>query len=755
MIWPFNLFSKVPINYQTENKIQAWIESANKFIKSGEEEKANKYLEKVIQLDNNNDDALLLSAKLDMRQASYSSALVKLESVCSGKPENTEAVFCKAECHKALGENDLAISTFDNALQINPLDIFLLGSSAKLSREFNNLARATSLYLRILEIDPGNIVLLNLASIYKEQDNIEAAENIFKILLEKNPDLSPVRYNYALHLHDIGKQDDAIQILQLIIEETPEFYDAYYTSGRFYISRHQNEDALLILEELVNANPNYVKAYYDLGIVCLTLDKYDDAIDYFSFSIHYGINLFDSNFKLGDIYVEHNLYKEALEYYLVSIEERPESVEALHNIGYCYFELEEYAKAEEYYLHALELDNDNPNCNYSYAILHKQLGRFEKAMSMFQKVFDMTKPTPGQLASYGVLVEDIGDCSEAKAIFRNALDLDPKCKSAELNLALLLMKLGNFEEGWVKYRARWESKFSQDRNFPFNEWDGSSLSDKNILIYREQGIGDEIMFASCISEIVNEAQSVYIECSKKLFKLFTRSFPDTVVIEEEINKSKTITCPLPEHTWLKNVEPFDCQVAMGSCPSFLRKKITDFPDHNGYLSADSERVGYWNERLDSLGEGLKVGISWRGGTTKTRTFLRSIPLKQWGEILTIPGMQFISLQYTKCEDELEEVQKNLGITVHHWQDAIDDYDETAALVCALDHIVSIQTAIVHLSGALGQQIDVMVPFSAEWRYLATGRKMPWYPSVTLHRQHTRGNWEAVLTEVAAKLQAIC
>jgi hypothetical protein len=183
--------------------------------------------------------------------------------------------------------------------------------------------------------------------------------------------------------------------------------------------------------------------------------------------------------------------------------------------------------------------------------------------------------------------------------------------------------------------------------------------------------------------------------------------------------------------------------------------VHDFPQRSHYLVADSQRIDYWRDRLDALGPGLKVGISWRGGIARTGQSERSIALDQLLPSLSGPNVHFISLQYTDCQEELATLHRQCGIDMHHWQDALDDYDETAALVKALDLVVSVCTAVIHLSGALGQRVWIMAPLVPEWRYGLQGETMPWYPSARVFRQTQRGYWAPVIEKVASELERIC
>jgi len=252
------------------------------------------------------------------------------------------------------------------------------------------------------------------------------------------------------------------------------------------------------------------------------------------------------------------------------------------------------------------------------------------------------------------------------------------------------------------------------------------------------------MFASCIPDLVRARARCVIECNPALRALFTRSFPDTIVYPASADKS------VPEPIRANGIEQ---EVPLGSLPLYYRSSAAAFERRGGYLRADPDRVSAWRRRLTASGPGLTVGISWQGGTASTRTALRSVPLEQWLPILTVPGVRFVSLQYTRdAQQSLAVLQQKHGISVAHWAEAIADYDETAALVCALDLTVSVCTSIVHLAGALGRPVWVMVPHNPEWRYGYVGETMLWHPSARLFRQQQAREWQPVISSVAGALR---
>ena len=281
------------------------------------------------------------------------------------------------------------------------------------------------------------------------------------------------------------------------------------------------------------------------------------------------------------------------------------------------------------------------------------------------------------------------------------------------------------------------------RLLPFPPWRGGSLHGHTILVYAEQGVGDEIMFASCLPDLIKMGGRCIVECDPRLVRLFSRSFPDAhFVAASDMNDGE----------WLPKPSPIDLQVAAGDLPSHFRRQLGDFPHHVGYLQADPSRVEYWRAKLSALGPGLKIGISWRGGLKLSRAHLRSIPLDQLLPVLHQEGVHFINLQYGPCSEEMNSIQRQAGISIHHWAEAHTDFDEMAALIVALDIVVSVCTTVIHLAGALGRPTWILVPAVPEWRYLNSGNHLPWYPSVKLFRQENLRKLNDVIQEIADNLK---
>ena len=368
-------------------------------------------------------------------------------------------------------------------------------------------------------------------------------------------------------------------------------------------------------------------------------------------------------------------------------------------------------------------------------ILGREFGEFARADELLRCALAVDPDWLPALVNLGWTLLEQGLYQEGYACIDRALLLAPRDAEARLVRACMKLKQGEFSEGWRDYASRHLSRFATPSTHRFPQWRGEPLDGKTLLIHAEQGIGDQIMFASCFGQAIALAKRTIIECNPKLVALFGRSFPGANIHESPPEGSNP--------SLQESAGKIDFQIAMGDLPGMFRNHWDDFPYHKGYLLADPAKVLQWKQRLQGLGEGFNLGVSWRGGVSATRKHLRSMDVEQLVAPLR-PPLRAVSLQYGQVDLDLDQLRTRHGMALLHWQDAIDDYDQTAALICALDGVLSVCTAVVHLSGALGRPVWVLAPVVTEWRYLDKGERMPWYPSVRIIRQEKIGDWSGAI-----------
>jgi Flp pilus assembly protein TadD len=469
-----------------------------------------------------------------------------------------------------------------------------------------------------------------------------------------------------------------------------------------------------LFEACVEIAHDDAEAYLNLGITRQRLGMREDARDAFAMALHFDPALPAAHFNAGVLELEAGDPEAAAACFTEAVRLEPAYPEALSNLGLVQF---------------------------------RYLGHLDEAEKSLQGALAARPGFPDAIANLGMLRHDQGRFREAQALYDKALRDDPGMPEARLNRSLLRLARSEFGLGWPEYEARRHANTHFVRRFErYPEWDGAPAPERTLLVYGEQGLGDEIMFASCLPEAIAATRHCVIDCSPKLAVLFGRSFPTATVHGGPQDEA--------DLSWLSRAPAIDLQIAIGSLPRFFRRSAAAFPRHSGYLEVDPDKTARWRARLASLGDGLKVGISWRGGTSKTRRDSRSASLEALLPLLANRSVRFVSLQYTDCATELARIATDHGVRIEHWQDAIDDYDETAGLVAALDLVVTVQTAVAHLAGALGRPAWVMVPVVPEWRYLLKGERLPWYPSLRLFRQERPGEWQPAVERIAAELSKL-
>jgi tetratricopeptide (TPR) repeat protein len=514
-------------------------------------------------------------------------------------------------------------------------------------------------------------------------------------------------------------------------------------------------DALLAAGQLAQAQTRFesaiackhdsAPAHYRMGLVQMRLGEIEQAVDSFVMALCFAPEMGEAHYALA--LAERKQGK--LDAALASVERALASVApgaAAYNLrGALLLDRGDVDAAIESFERAVALDPNfaSAHGNLGY-LLFRDSGDYDRGAFHIERALELDPDNPVSQCNYTLLLAHRGELEATIQICDRLLGSSTDLNEARLNRALARLKLGRFGPGWDDYEARKLVRCNYEpRSFPYLEWQDEDLSQRTVLVFGEQGIGDEIMFASCFPDLIARAQHCVIECAPRLQALMQRSFPAATV--------RTSTAGVRNGGAVTTGPAIDYCVAAGSLPRRWRRSWNEFPDHRGYLVADPAKVQAWRARLEALGSGLKIGLSWRGGMVSTRQSLRSMSLALLEPLLRVPGAHFIDLQYGDTREERAANEARTGIRLARWDEAIEDFDQGAALVSALDLTVSVCTALVHLSGALGRPVWVMVPRNPEWRYLNEGEAMPWYPSARLFRQSDSQDWGVVISALQTAL----
>ncbi len=518
----------------------------------------------------------------------------------------------------------------------------------------------------------------------------------------------------------------------------------------------QNGDlcqAELLCRQTLDTSPHDADAFGLLGKLAYQIGDTEAAVLCFRQALVIDGNRHQLYNYLGTALKELGQWNAAVAAFRQALTLRPDDNDAAYNLGTAWLEQGHYEAAAACFETVLTRHSNHADTLNNFGVALHGLGRLAAAEAAYHHAL-ATQPTHADaLNNLGAIYQETCRPDDALQCHRAALKHRPDFAAAHMNYARLLLLQGLYGPGWREYAwrthpAQLEPVFVYP--YPFPLWAGEPLAGKTLLIHAEQGLGDEIMYASILPEIITEAGHCIIECNKRLGMLFQRSFPAATVVGINRDQPEWAT---QVAQWINHAPPIDYQIPIGGLPRWRRVTAADFSHHAGYLQANLQRAAYWRQRLMTLGRGRKIGISWRGGTAKTGGARRSIDLDQLHPLLETPDTQFISLQYDSTPAELADFQQRTGVTLHHWQEAIDNYDETAALTASLDQVISVCTAAVHLAGALGKPTWIFTPAMPEWPYGLSGETSLWYPSVRLFRQASGEDWATVIARVARALPA--
>ncbi|QRY82152.1 glycosyltransferase family protein [Pseudomonas sp. PDNC002] len=387
------------------------------------------------------------------------------------------------------------------------------------------------------------------------------------------------------------------------------------------------------------------------------------------------------------------------------------------------------------------------------AQLYYNTGRFHESIACCTLGLEQAPDSVPLNFNFAVAQEQVARYKEAFDAYAKVLRLDPQHVATHNNLALLMLRLGEFGPGWQHYEWRWaEVQKEHQQHFSIPRWQGEPLDGKTLLVWAEQGIGDHIMFASLLGELAQLGSTVHYEIYERLDALFSRSFPQIQFVRRELQgTAKDGAQVMHRQTWPRS----DYQIPMGSLPALLRPNLESFPREPHYLSADPAMVEEIRADYRRRFPGKRlIGVSWRGGTSvSNEKQSRRIPIADLGVLAALPDVQLINLQYGDTRAEREEARAN-GFDIYN-DDSVDplhDMDRQAAQLCALEAVVSIDNTTVHLAGALGVPTYMLLQLNPNWRWGLQEGPSYWYPSVQRVRNPVLNEWRATLARVAEQLQ---
>lgn len=429
---------------------------------------------------------------------------------------------------------------------------------------------------------------------------------------------------------------------------------------------------------------------------------------------------------------------------ILSLTLKPGVAQVEHDLAAALADVGQLERAIEHFREAIAADPALVAARINLAGVYSRQDRPEAAVAELEKARGIAPDDASILFRLGRAQSALREWEGAADAFEACLAIDPEHADARYYLADLQLTAGRFDVGWENYEARWfRPKWATEaRPFAFPTWRGEDIRDRTILAWGEQGVGEEILFSSMISDLMKRAGHVLLECDPRLQPLFERSFPGIETVGR--------TYPSAERTGGADI---DVQSGTGSLGRWLRTDLSDFKCQ-AYLVADPDKSAQAHTRYAALKDGPSIGIAWRSvSALKNFSSYKSSPIEAWQPVLARPDPLFVNLQYGDCDETLEFVEREWGTRIHVDAeiDQMTSLDDFAAQIDALDLIVTTSNTTAHVAGALGKQVWVVLPVKSGWRWSRDCTDSLWYPQARLFRQSPGEDWTDVLGRVGAAL----
>lgn len=553
--------------------------------------------------------------------------------------------------------------------------------------------------------------LFDRAARLQRAGDLDGAEEAYRSLLQADPRSVPVLVNLGALMASRGRFDESRGYLEQAKALAPGFHGIHGNLGQLALSLGEPAAAAAHLRAALALAPDNPVYHGRRGDALNALGRFGEAAACYRAALAIAPGDAKLHTRLGIALRRDGVTQEAIAAFHAALAFEPGLAAAHNGLGLALHDACLFIEAEGSFRRALALSPE-------VVEIHGNLGNSLRAQGRF---------------------------AEALEAYEAGLALRPHDPELLLNRAVIRLGLGDFGGGWDDYEARWSvaEPTSPPRSFGLPVWRGEAIAQRGLLVYGEQGPGDVIMFASCLPEAMAAAARVSLQCVPTLVPLLARSFPGLAVESER----------LADGRWRPAPEGADLAVSIGSLPRFFRRSDDAFPRRPRYLATDPAAVARWRERLRGLGPGVAIGVSWRGGATVVERRLRGTRFDTWLPLLGARGAKFVNLQYGPRQGELKALSDAHGIHVADWPEAVEDLDAFAALIEALDLVISIANTTVHFAGAVGKITWALVPSVPSWRWMVERSDSPWYPSVELIRQEPGEDWTAVIARTARRLDA--
>lgn len=540
--------------------------------------------------------------------------------------------------------------------------------------------------------------------------------------------------------HQRGEFAAAAPLYLAAIEQNPRECEAFRLLGVLLAQVGRGGEALALLKVAREIAPENPEILDNFGAVLLEAGGVDEALAALTEAVALAPRSFSPRNNLGVALRRAQKYPDALIAFRAALALCPDHIGARNDYALTLLDLGRPEEAATGFDAALALAPHNAALWRNRGVALKRLGRLDEALASYDRALALAPAEADVWHNRGNLFLALAQAEAALENFAKARAQNPQNAEYAYSEAIALLQTGDFLRGFAAYESRRarpafrQNIFARDSGKP--EWRGEAISGRTLFVYAEQGLGDTLQFCRFAKILAARRVRVFLAAPARLRALVQTLDSDILVLTEQ-------DAP----------PPFDLHAPLMSLPWLLGWTLADAPGATQYLVAERARKSRWRRRLST--RGFRIGVNWRGDPTNLLALERSFPLAALAPVAKIPGVRLISLQKNADQTEIAQATENFHLEIlgEDFDSGPDAFLDAAAVMASLDLVISCDTAIVHLAGALGAKCWAALPFASEWRWLQNREDSPWYPSLTLFRQPTPGDWAAVFAEMAQRLDA--
>ncbi|MBF8274866.1 MAG: glycosyl transferase family 9 [Magnetococcales bacterium] len=606
---------------------------------------------------------------------------------------------------------------------------------------------------------------LSLALEEHQKGRFATAEALYLELLRDSPDDAQVLHLLGLLASASGDSGKAIRWISQAISIQPAFPEALNNMGHALLEQGRFAESVTFYQKAIALKPDFVEAHYNLGNVFKMMGHPDQALACYRNTLHIRPDFADAHLNMGTVFHARGVLAEAMNAYQQALALRPDYPEALVNVGLIFQSQGQFLPAIEKYQQALALRPNYSEALSRWGIALQDMGNLAGAIEKYGQALEirpqypealshlgsallgldrLTEATeklhqaltlrprlPEALSNLGSTLHKQGKLTEALVQFHKAKTADPHFAEAHFGESLTRLLLGDYPTGWNLYEWRWRTKGFRSHEHSQPLWDGSPLHGQTILLHCEQGIGDNVHFVRFIPQVKEKGARIVVLCPPTLQRLFSRMDAIDVLV-----------------THAQQIPLCDCQAPLMSLAGLLDITLETIPASIPYLVAAPTDIEKFKQKFKPYPE-LKIGLVWRGNPNYKNDHTRSMTVAMMAQVQKVSGCLFVGLQKDVTNDELAVLAQSQRF-IDLSQD-LNDFADTAAALTCLDLVISVDTAVMHVAGAMGCPTWGLLSHVPDWRWLVARSDSPWYPTVKLFRQTTPQSWQEVIDDVIHRL----